>query len=114
MIQQLVNPTISISQRLRIVKNLMALTLLASICSTINWWVPADYYPKIALYDFNFNEVIHYVLLGVLLFSLVCMFFFRSPKYFVFSATLCLLFAVFTDTAKGQYWMFFYLTLLLL
>ncbi|HEX7415430.1 MAG TPA: hypothetical protein VF411_15410 [Bacteroidia bacterium] len=114
MIQQLVNPNIPISQRLRIVKNILALSLMASICFTFNWWLPAAYYPKIALYDINFNEVVHFILLAVLFISLLFMFLFRSPKYFISLSTICLLFAVFSDTAKGQYWLFFYLAILLL
>src|ERR1700748_455339 len=109
MIQQLINPTISISQRLRIVKNILALSLIASVGFTLNWWLPAGFYPKIALYNFSFNEIADYVLLGILSFSLIGMFIYRSPKVFVFITALCLLFAVFTDTAKGQYWLFFYL-----
>lgn len=114
MIQQLINPTIHISQRLRIVKTILALSLIASICFTFNWWLPAGFYPKIALYDFSFNEIVDYILLGGLLISLVGMLIYRSPKTVVVVATLCLMFAVFTDTAKGQYWLFFYLAVLLL
>ena len=114
MIQQLINPTIHISQRLRIVKNILALSLIASICFTFNWWLPAGFYPKIAVYDFSFNELADYILLGVLSFSLLGMFLYRSPKVFVVVTTLCLAFAVFTDTAKGQYWLFFYVAVLLL
>ncbi len=114
MIQQLINPTIHISQRLRIVKTILALSLFASVCFTFNWWLPAGFYPKIALYELSLNEIADYVLLGVLLISLVGIFLYRSPKLFVVTATLCLLFAVFTDTAKGQYWLFFYLAVLLL
>ncbi|MEO8760859.1 MAG: hypothetical protein ABI388_06415 [Bacteroidia bacterium] len=114
MIQQLINPSINVSQRLRIVKTILALALITSICFTFNWWLPAGFYPKIALYDFSFNQIGDYVLLGILFVSLVGMFLYRSPKIFVFIATLCLLFAVFTDTAKGQYWLFFYLAVLLL
>ncbi len=114
MIQQLINPTIHISQRLRIVKNILALSLIASICFTFNWWLPAGFYPKIAVYDFSFNELADYILLGGLSFSLLGMFLYRSPKVFVVVTTLCLAFAVFTDTAKGQYWLFFYLAVLLL
>lgn len=114
MIQQLINPTIHISQRLRIVKNILALSLIASVCFTFNWWLPAGFYPKIAVYDFSFNELADYILLGVLSFSLLGMFLYRSPKVFVVVTTLCLAFAVFTDTAKGQYWLFFYVAVLLL
>jgi len=114
MIQQLINPTIHISQRLRIVKTILALSLIASICFTFNWWLPAGFYPKIALYDFSFNEIVDYILLGGLSISLVGMLIYRSPKTVVVVATLCLMFAVFTDTAKGQYWLFFYLAVLLL
>ncbi|HXD93404.1 MAG TPA: hypothetical protein VNX01_09330 [Bacteroidia bacterium] len=114
MIQQLINPTLNISQRLRIVKTILALSLITSICFTLNWWLPAVYYPKMALYDFSFNEIADYVLLGVLSISLIGVFLYRSPKFFVFLSTLCLLFAVFTDTAKGQYWLFFYIGILLL
>ena len=114
MIQQLVNPTISVSQRLRIVKTILALALITSVCFTLSWWLPAGFYPKLALYDFGFNEVIDYVLLGVLSVSLVGILLYRSPKFFVFLSTLCFLFAIFTDTAKGQYWLFFYVAVLLL
>ena len=114
MIQQLINPTIHISQRLRIVKTILALSLITSICFTFNWWLPAGFYPKIALYNFSYNEIADYVLLGILSISLIGMFLYRSPKIFVLVATLCLAFAVFTDTAKGQYWLFFYLAVLLL
>ncbi|MHB8403785.1 MAG: hypothetical protein ACYDCN_17445 [Bacteroidia bacterium] len=114
MIQQLVNPNISISSRLRILKNILVLSLMASVYFTLSWWLPAAYYPKIALYDINFNEVVHIILLAVLFLSLFFMFLFRSPKYFISLTTICLLFAVFSDTAKGQYWLFFYLVLLLL
>jgi|GEM_PF-1388555 hypothetical protein len=114
MIQQLINPTLTISQRLRIVKTILALALITSICFTLNWWLPAGYYPKLALYTFSFNEIADYVLLGVLSLSLVGTFLYRSPKIFIFLTTLCLLFAVFTDTAKGQYWLFFYIGVLLL
>ena len=114
MIQQLVNPTISVSQRLRIVKTILELALITSVCFTLSWWLPAGFYPKLALYDFGFNEVIDYVLLGVLSVSLVGILLYRSPKFFVFLSTLCFLFAIFTDTAKGQYWLFFYVAVLLL
>ncbi len=114
MIQQLINPNISASQRLRIVKNILALALITSVCFTFNWWLPAGFYPKLALYDFSYNQIADYVLPVILTISLTGMFLYRSPKIFVFIATLCLLFAVFTDTAKGQYWLFFYLAVLLL
>jgi|ERR1700757_4512288 len=114
MIQQLINPTLNISQRLRIVKTILALSLITSVCFTLNWWLPADYYPKMALYDFHLNQIADYVLLGVLSISLIGVLLYRSPKLFVFISTLCLLFAVFTDTAKGQYWLFFYVGVLLL
>jgi hypothetical protein len=114
MIQQLINPTLSISQRLRIVKTILALSLITSVCFTINWWLPAGYYPKMALYDFSFNQIADYVLLGVLSISLIGVLLYRSPRFFVFLSTLCLLFAVFSDTAKGQYWLFFYIGVLLL
>jgi hypothetical protein len=114
MIQQLINPTIHISQRLRIVKTILALSLFVSVCFTFNSWLPGGFYPKIALYDLYLNEIADYILLGVLLVSLAGIFLYRSPKLFVFTTTLCLLFAVFTDTAKGQYWLFFYLAVLLL
>ena len=114
MIQQLINPSINISQRLRIIKTILALALIASVSFTYSWWLPADFYPRLSLYDFNFREAIDYILLGVLSFSLLGMFLYRSPRFFVFLSTLCLLFAVFTDTAKGQYWLFFYVAILLL
>ena len=114
MIQQLINPTISIAQRLRMVKNIIALLLIASLCFTFTWWLPTSYYPKMALYAFSFHSVTDYILLGVFSISLACMFLYRSPKFFIFLSTVCLLFAVFTDVAKGQYWLFFYLGILLL
>jgi hypothetical protein len=114
MIQQLINPTLNISQRLRIVKTILALSLITSVCFTLNWWLPAGYYPKMALCDFPFNQIAGSVLLGVLSISLIGVLLYRSPKFFVFISTLCLLFAVFTDTAKGQYWLFFYIGVLLL
>jgi hypothetical protein len=114
MIQQLINPTLSIPQRLRIVKTILALSLITSVCFTLNWWLPAGYYPKLALYDFSFNDAADYLLLSILSLSLIGVFLYRSPKLFVFLSTLCLLFAVFTDTAKGQYWLFFYIGVLLL
>jgi hypothetical protein len=114
MIQQLINPTINISQRLRIVKTILALALITSVCFTFNWWLPVGFYPKLALYDFSFNEIADYILLGILSTSLIGMFLYRSPKFYVFLVTFCLFFAVFTDTAKGQYWLFFYLAILLL
>jgi hypothetical protein len=114
MIQQFINPTINISQRLRIAKNIVALTIITSICFTFSGWMPKDFYPKLALYDFGFNQMTDYILLGILSFSLLGMFLYRSPRFFVFLSTLCLLFAVFTDTAKGQYWLFFYVAVLLM
>ena len=114
MIQQLINPTLSISQRLRIVKTILALSLITSLCFTLNWWLPVGYYPRLSLYDFSFNQIADYVLLGVLSISLIGVFLYRSPKFFIFLSTICLLFAVFTDTTKGQYWLFFYIGVLLL
>ena len=84
MIQQLINPIITVSQRLRIVKTILALALITSICFTFTWWLPAGFYPKMALYDFSFSQIIDYVLLSVLSVSLVGMFLYRSPKIFVF------------------------------
>ncbi|HTA63184.1 MAG TPA: hypothetical protein VK835_12040 [Bacteroidia bacterium] len=114
MIQQLINPTLNISQRLRIVKTILVLSLITSVCFTLNWWLPAGHYPKMALYDFSFNQIADYILLGVLSISLIGVLLYRSPRFFIFLSTLCLLFAVFTDTAKGQYWLFFYIGVLLL
>jgi hypothetical protein len=114
MIQQLITPDITITQRLRIVKNILALALMASLCFTFSWWLPTDYYPKIALYSVSFHAITDYILLGFFFISLLFMFLYRSPKFFVFLSTICLLFAVFTDVAKGQYWLFFYLGMLLL
>jgi hypothetical protein len=114
MIQKLINPTISISQRLRIVKNILALALITSVCFTFNRWLPAGFYPKPALYEFSYTEIVDYALLVIFFGSLIGLFLYRSPKAFVFLSTFCLVFAVFTDTAKGQYWLFFYLTVLLL
>ena len=114
MIQQLIGPDLSISYRLRMVKNIVALSLIASLCFTFNWWLPMDYYPKIALYPISFQAIADYILLSVFSISLLGIFLYRSPKFFVFLSTVCLLFAVFSDVAKGQYWLFFYLGVLLL
>ncbi|HKC67796.1 MAG TPA: hypothetical protein VKG26_06165 [Bacteroidia bacterium] len=114
MIQQLINPILSISQRLRIVKTILALSIITSIGFTINWWLPAGYYPRLSLYSFPYAEIVSYIVLVILSVSLIGVFLYRSPKFFIFLSTLCLLFAVFTDTAKGQYWLFFYIGALLL
>lgn len=114
MIQQLINPALNISQRLRIIKTVLALSLITSVCFTLNWWLPITYYPKMAFYNFSFAEITDYVLLGILSVSLVGLVLYRSPRLFVVLSSLCLLFAIFSDAAKGQYWLFFYLGILLL
>ena len=114
MIQKLIYPIISVSQRLRLAKNVLALSLLSSICFTYTWWTPGAYFPKMTLFPFSYYPYLDYVLLGLLVFSLLSTLLYRSPRIPLFIGSLCLLAAVVSDTTKGPYWLLFYLAVLLL
>ncbi len=106
----------SINTRLSIVKNIMALSLLATIASTWPLWSADRYYPVFPGSEIfsSVNLIIGYAIPAVLMLSLVFIFLFRKPRFFIIlSALLCVALLV-MDAGRSSYWFYFYVMILLL
>jgi len=106
----------SITIRLSIVKNIIALALLSTIASTWPLWSADRYYPVFPGNEIfsSINLIIAYAVPLLLAFSLVLIFLLRKPRFFMgLSALLCVTLLV-LDAGRSYYWFYFYLMLLLL
>src|ERR1700758_1583966 len=106
----------SITTRLSIVKNIIALTLFATIASTWPLWIANRYYPVFPggeLFS-SINLIIAFAVPVLLAGSLIMIFLLRKPRFFTaMAAVLCLVLLV-LDAGRSYYWFYFYLMILLL
>jgi hypothetical protein len=106
----------SIITRLSIVKNIIALSLFATIASTWPLWSANRYYPVFPggeLFS-SIHLIIAFAIPVLLAGSLIMIFLLRKPRFFIaLAAALCVLLLV-LDAGRSYYWFYFYLMILLL
>lgn len=104
-----------VTTRLSLFKSVMALSIMATIAFTWPLWVANRHYPLFP--GAGFVPVVHalvsYVLPSLLLLSLLMLFLFRRPRFFIFMSLLLCVLLLMLDTARGQYWFCFYMLMLL-
>ncbi|HWY38770.1 MAG TPA: hypothetical protein VNY73_09440, partial [Bacteroidia bacterium] len=106
----------SVTTRLSIVKNIVALSLLATLFSTWQLWSVNRYYPVFPGSEIfsSVNVLVAFAIPVVLSASLVMIFLLRKPRFFTaLAAVLCMTLLV-LDAGRSYYWFYFYLVLLLL
>lgn len=111
----MIRMNISQTTRLNLIKNTIALFLLATIACTWPLWGADRYYPLFPGADVfsSVNIIIAYALPALLIISLLFVFLLRKPRFFIFlSFVLCLVLLA-LDTSRMQYWFYFYALLLL-
>ncbi len=106
----------SITTRLSVVKNVIALALLVTIASTWPLWSANRYYPIFPGSEFfsSINLIVAYAVPLLLAFSLAMIFLLRKPRFFMGLAALLCVTLLVLDAGRSYYWFYFYLMLLLL
>jgi hypothetical protein len=107
---------ISQTTRLNLIKNTLAIFLLATIAFTWPLWLADRYYPLFPGADLfsSVNVIIAYALPALLIISLLLVFLLRKPRFFIFLSLVLCLALLALDTSRLQYWFYFYTLLLLI
>ncbi|MGZ3864076.1 MAG: hypothetical protein ACXVPN_13280 [Bacteroidia bacterium] len=106
----------NIPTRLSFVKNIIALTLFATIASTWRLWVANRTFPVFPGNDLlsSVNLIVAFVIPVLLAVSLIMIFILRKPRFFTILASLLCATLLVLDAGRSHYWFYFYLMILLL
>jgi hypothetical protein len=106
----------SITTRLSIVKNIIALVLFTTIASTWPLWTANRMFPVFPGGEVfsSINLIVAFAVPVLLAGSLLMIFLLRKPRFFVGLATLLCVTLLILDTGRSHYWFYFYGMILLL
>lgn len=112
----MIRMNISQTTRLNLIKNTLALFLLATLAFTWPLWAADRYYPLFPGVDTlpSLNTIVAYALPALLCMSLLFVFLLRRPRFFIFLSLVLCLTLLALDTGRMQYWFYFYALLLLI
>lgn len=111
----MIKMNLPVTARLSIVKNILSFSLILTIACTWPLWSADRYYPLFPEQGFSLaiNPLLTYILPSLLLLSLVLVFIFRRPRFFIFLSVLLGATLIILDEGRMQYWFWFYLLLFL-
>jgi len=100
---------LTIPQRLQFLRIVVTISLLISVCLSINLWGGYRDFPHAPLLTFNFNIVPYdSVIISLSCFFLVASLFFKNTRSFIFLALLLTVFLILLDINRLQPWFFYY------
>lgn len=104
----------SVTARLGIIKNLLAVFLIATVGFTWPLWSADRAWPLFPGAEAlsSLHAVVSYALPVLLILSLLLTLTLRSPRFFIFLALLCGTALLLLDTGRLHYWFYFYLLML--
>lgn len=106
----------TVPTRLSFVKNIVALTLFATLASTWRLWVANRTFPVFPGSDSlsSVNLIVAFAIPVLLAISLLMIFLLRKPRFFTILASVCCVTLLMLDAGRSHYWFYFYLMILLL